>query len=115
MCFGKLISPFHTKAPTDAVNRMGQVLQSFGANCLKEKTLPTMEFELGSLVFQTAEPLENFPAPFSVGVPRKNPKKMVKISHPLVTDLNYLADSDLEGAGLCLAGDLCIFYILLQW
>eukprot|EP00434_Breviolum_minutum_P018698 symbB.v1.2.016500.t1/scaffold1255.1/size128691/2 len=34
-------------APTDAVNRMGQVLQSFGANCLKEKTLPTMEFELG--------------------------------------------------------------------
>ena len=72
MCFGKLISPFVTKAPTDAVNRMGQVLQSFGANCLKEKTLPTMEFQLGSLVFQTAE-LSDFSSTFLVGVPRKKP------------------------------------------
>ena len=74
MCFAvfrvSLISPFVTKAPTDAVNRMGQVLQSFGANCLKEKTLPTMEFELGSLVFQTAE-LSEFSSTFLVGVPRK--------------------------------------------
>ena len=78
MCFGKLISPFVTKAPTDAVNRMGQVLQSFGANCLKEKTLPTMEFELGSLVFQTAQPFRIFQHLFSWGAKKKNPKRWVK-------------------------------------
>ena len=38
---------------------MGEVLQSLGANCLKENTLPTMEFELGGLEF-FAESGKNF-------------------------------------------------------
>ncbi|CAK9114791.1 Pepsin A [Durusdinium trenchii] len=37
-------------APFDAVNRMGNVLKALGANCLKEDSLPHLEFELGGEV-----------------------------------------------------------------
>lgn len=34
-------------APSDAVKKMGQVLQALGANCLQEHSLPHLEFQLG--------------------------------------------------------------------
>lgn len=45
-----MVSPWFqtvSQAPSDAVKKMGQVLQALGANCLQEHSLPHLEFQLG--------------------------------------------------------------------
>ena len=59
-----------SKAPSDAVQKMGQVLQALGANCLQEHSLPRLEFQLG--------PSANATAFFLRGLKEKIPQ-MVKI------------------------------------